>query len=276
VLSKALVHATSLLRARQAVILCYHGVGPSDTRIDPGFLRVRTAVFRMQLELLLEGGFEFVTVAELVQRARGGEPPSGLAALTFDDGMDDNHAVVMPILTELGLPATIYVVTGLIGRRNPWMGERAGARMMTEPELAELAAAGFEIGAHTVSHPDLSQLDFEACRREMTESRDVLEQLLGLPVRTFAYPYCRYGLAALGAARASGFSAAVTCHGQGSWDPYELRRSMITGKDGLATFLMKLTELYQPVFDSGPARLARATTRRPRDVLRERRRAQSS
>ena len=258
------------LRARRSVILCYHGVGPTSTSLDPGFLRVRPDVFRAQLDLLLGAGFEFVTVAELADLSAGVEPPAGLAALSFDDGMDDNHTVVLPILTELGLTATVYVTTGLIGRSNPWMAPSAGARMMDEQELRELAAAGFEIGAHSVTHPDLSRLDYETCLREMTESRRTLERVVGARVQTFAYPYCRYGPAALAAVRASGFTAAVTCQGLGSWDRYELKRSLITGKDGLPIFLLKLTDAYQPLFDSGPSRLVRAATRRLRDRRRER------
>jgi peptidoglycan/xylan/chitin deacetylase (PgdA/CDA1 family) len=145
------------LRTRRSAVLCYHGVGPSTTRIDPGFLRVEPAAFRAQLDLLLEAGFEFVTVAEFVERAAGGRPPPGLIALSFDDGMDDNHEHVLPILRERGLPATVYVTTGLIGKRNPWMARDSGARMMSAEELGDLVLAGFEVGAHTVTHPDLSQ-----------------------------------------------------------------------------------------------------------------------
>jgi peptidoglycan/xylan/chitin deacetylase (PgdA/CDA1 family) len=256
------------LRARRSIILCYHGVGPSTTRTDPGFLRVDPDAFSAQLELLLGAGFEFVTVAELAERGAGAEPPPGLVALSFDDGMDDNHKHVLPILRERGLRATVYVITGLIGEPNPWMASGSGARMMTAAELQDLVQAGFEVGAHSVTHPDLSQLDFETCLREMTESRTTLENLLGTRVQTFAYPYCRYGPAALAAARAAGFAAAVTCEGRGTWERYELARSMITGKDSLIAFVAKLSGLYQPLFDSAPGRIVRGATR----GLRERRR----
>jgi hypothetical protein len=104
----------------------------------------------------------------------------------------------------------------------------------------------------------------------MSDSRQALERLLGVRVRTFAYPYCHYGSAALAAVRAAGFTAAVTCQGLGSWDRYELRRAMITGKDGLSIFVLKLTELYQPLFDSRAARFVRAVTRGARVRRRER------
>jgi peptidoglycan/xylan/chitin deacetylase (PgdA/CDA1 family) len=240
-------------------------------RTDPGFLRVHPAAFRAQLRLLLEAGFRFVTVAEFAEQADGHRPPPGLVALSFDDGMDDNHHVVLPILREHRIPASVFVTTGLIGETNPWMSPDSGARMMTVEELRDLAAAGIEIGSHTVTHRDLSKLDYESCLTEMLESSRTLQRLLGSPVRTFAYPFCHYGPAAVAAAKDAGFFAAVTCHGRGGWNRYELQRSMISRKDGIAVFLLKLTDLYQPLYDSIPVRFLRAATRRARARRRVRR-----
>jgi O-antigen/teichoic acid export membrane protein/peptidoglycan/xylan/chitin deacetylase (PgdA/CDA1 family) len=264
VLERLASRALRALRRRRSVVLGYHGVGPSAQGEDPHFLRIPTEVFEQQLRLLTEAGFEFTTVAELAERAGGGRPPPGLVALSFDDGMYDNHAVLLPILRRFGIPATVYVTTGLIGQRNPWFSPGSDARMMTEDELRELDAAGLEMGAHTVHHADLSQLGEDDCLREMVESRERLEEIVGTPVRTFAYPYCRYGPVALEAAGKAGFEVAVTGEGRGSWSPLEMKRSMITGNDGLPSFVMKLWELYQPLFESGPGRFFRGATRRIR------------
>jgi len=246
---------------RRSVVFGYHGVGRPSADVDPHFLRVAPERLQSQIELLLDAGFRFCTVAELAELAGGGPPPPGRAVLSFDDGMEDNHSALLPILRRFGIPATIYVTTGLIGKPNPWMGNGANARMMTEDELVAVARAGLEIGAHTVTHPDLSQLDREACVREMARSRDELERLTGAPVRTFAYPFCRYGPAAIDAAGEVGFLAAVTGEGRGGWAPYEMKRAMITGKDGTAGFLLKAADLYQPLFDSAAGRAARVSTR---------------
>jgi peptidoglycan/xylan/chitin deacetylase (PgdA/CDA1 family) len=254
------------LRERRSLILCYHGVAPSRADEDPEFLRVDPQRFRDQVELLVEAGFEFVTVADLATRMGPGGPPPGMVALSFDDGMDDNHSYVMPILGEYGLTGTIYVTTGMIGRPNPWISR--SARMLTSDEIRELDAAGFEIGAHTVNHPDMSQLDLETCRREVSDSRSELEDLLGHPVRTFAYPFCKYGDTAIQAVREAGFDAAVTCHGAGGWSQYELKRSMITGKDGMPSFVLKSWEAYKPLFDSPPGRALRVATRGARRQVR--------
>jgi peptidoglycan/xylan/chitin deacetylase (PgdA/CDA1 family) len=200
-------------------------------------------------------------VAGLVERLDGGTPEPGLAVLSFDDGLLDNHSVALPILRSFDIPATVYVTTGLIGKSYPWLGEKADSRMMGEREIRDLVAAGFEIGAHTVTHPDMSKLDHAQSLREMTESRDVLEHITGQRVRTFAYPFCRYGNAALQAAKDAGFEAAVTCAGRGGWDRYELRRALITGKDSLPGVLLKLADVYEPLFHSPVGRGFRTATR---------------
>lgn len=265
---KPLVPAARALRARRSVILSYHGVAASNARVDPEFLRVSPAAFRGQLDVLLRAGFQIVTVAELARRAAGTAPPPGLIALSFDDGMDDNHSALLPILREYGVPATVYVATGLIGQPNPWMAE-GSSRMMTDEELRDLHAAGVELGAHTVTHPNMEELGYDDCLREMSESRDYLQELTGERVSTFAYPFCKYGDDAARAARDAGFDAAVTCQWRGSWRPYEMKRMMITGKDGPSSFGLKLWELYGPLFHSAPGRAARTASRGVRRRLRD-------
>ncbi len=272
----ALALAARGLRARRSVIVGGHGVAAVGSRLDPEHLCVAPGRFRAQVELLLEAGFRFVTVAELAARAGGGVPGPGLAALSFDDGMENNVSVLAPILREYGIPATVYVVSGLVGRPNPWMDPRARARMLTAAELRELAGSGVEIGAHTVTHPDLATLDAPACRREVQGSRDTLRDLTGAPVTTFAYPFFRYGPAAVAAVREAGFSAAVTGGGRGGWAPLTLGRAMITGVDGIPAFLAKLAGVYEPVYGSRAGAAVRTLTRAPRRLVRgagERRRA---
>ena len=95
----------------------------------------------------------------------------------------------------------------------------------------------------------MSLLDRAGCVREMTESRRALQERFDVPALTFAYPFCRYGPDAVAAAREAGFVAAVTCEGRGGWEPYELRRAMITGKDGMPSFLLKLADVYHPAVE---------------------------
>lgn len=272
--SHLVLAAARRLCAARSVIVGGHGVAAVSSRFDPHNLCVAPDRFRAQLELLLDAGFQLLTVSELARRAAGGVPPPGLAALSFDDGMENNVSVLLPVLAEYGVPATVYVTTGLMGRANPWMDPRAGARMLTAGEVRVLVDAGVEIGAHSVSHPDLALIGPDACRREVQTSRDVLREVTGQPVATFAYPFCSYGPGPLAAVRAAGFQTAVTGEAHGSWSPLALGRAMITGVDGLPTFLVKLAGVYEAAFHAPPVAGARRLTRRPRLLarrLRERR-----
>jgi len=171
--------ALQQVRRRRAVVLGYHGVAVSRRRDDLSMLLVAPDRFRAQIELLLAAGFRFVTLAELARQAAGGVPPAGLAALTFDDGMRNNYEVALPILAEYSIPATVYVTIGFIDGTSPWIAASGDGAMMTRDQLRELLAAGWELGAHTMTHPDLSTLDYDACLREVRESRIALEEIGG-------------------------------------------------------------------------------------------------
>jgi peptidoglycan/xylan/chitin deacetylase (PgdA/CDA1 family) len=62
------------------------------------------------------------------------------------------------------------------------------ARMMNDAQLQQLAALGVTIGAHTHNHPILKSLDSEAQQIEIAQNKNLLEQILQLPVEHFAYP----------------------------------------------------------------------------------------
>lgn len=247
----------------------YHGIAQSPLSEDLSRLQVAPGRFRLQIELMLAAGFRFVTVAQFADELHDGEPPVGLAAISFDDGMRNNYTTALPILQSYGVPATVYVVVDLIGGRSPWIGPGGDGEMLAESELIELHRAGWEIGAHTLSHPDLSILDYGACRAQIEGGRDALARITGAQIETFAYPFGRYGTAALDAARDAGLRAAVTT-GSGSWERYQLTRAMISAGDPLLVVLLKITDLYEPILRAPPLRVARGASKRLRDRLRRR------
>lgn len=253
---------------RKSCVLLYHGVGRTPAGEDPHNLVVPGESFRAQMRMLLAAGFEFVSLAELAARASGGEPPPGLAAVTFDDGMEDNFSVALPLLQEFGISATVFVQTGVIGEPNPWLGPGASARMLNEQEIRAMADAGVVIGAHSVTHPDMSTLSRDECLREMEMSRDALVEITGREVREFAYPFGHYGPQTVEAARAARFDLAVTCVNRGSWNPFELKRVLITRRDGVGGFLARVAGIYEPVVLGPLGSAARGATRGVRSRLR--------
>ena len=250
---RALTAALRQVARRRSVILCYHGVADTPHDEDPYRLQLSPATFRTQLEMLRDAGFRFVTVARLAGAAADGPPPPGLAAISFDDGLRNNLTTALPILRQLGIRATVYVPTGWLGGRHPDIGAAADAAILTGEEVRELAQEGWEIGAHTISHADLSLLDYAQCRAEVERSCAELAQVTGTPVQTLAYPLGRYSEAAIAAARDCGLLAAVAGESK-SWRPYELARTMVGGADSRSVFLLKLTDRYEPLSASAPVR----------------------
>lgn len=249
-------------RGRPPLVLAYHRLGRLPRALDPFNLSVSLDQLRGQVRRLLGRGYEFVTVSEFVRRLADGGPPAGVCALTFDDGSEDNATVLPNVLTELGIPATIYVLPGLLGEPHPFLPRESGVRLMSEPQLGELSRlTSVEIGSHTSRHADLGKAGPQDAYREMVGSKRELEEIVGREVSSFAYPHCRYSPACPDAARRAGYSSAVTCGLAGGWRPYELRRQSIDFLDRRLGFALKSRGLFYPLVASSPGRLLRWAAR---------------
>jgi peptidoglycan/xylan/chitin deacetylase (PgdA/CDA1 family) len=244
------------------VVLAYHGLVNVPPRLDPHNLMVDPARFRDQVASLRRRGYSFVTLSEFGRSLRNGSPPSGLCALTFDDGSADNAHVLPEVLEALDVPATVFVCPGLLGRNHPFMPAEAGIRLMSGHELRGLGSlAGVEIGSHTSTHADLASATADEAYYEMASSKAALEDLLGRAVESFAYPGCRYSAECPEAAKRAGYSVAVTCGPRGTWNRYELRRESVDSRDRAFTFALKSRGLFWPIWASPPGRAARWAAR---------------
>jgi len=145
-------------------------------------------VFRWQLNAFLTRQYHPAKLANLLN-----DPAqlTGQFAVTFDDGYTSMARLACPILLEMRIPATLFIVVEGIGKTNVW-DQREGdcvETMCTAAELRELAEQGFEIGSHSMNHPRLTRLTDAELRTEIFDSKKALEDLLGRPVLSFSYPY---------------------------------------------------------------------------------------
>lgn len=188
------------------MILCYHDVDPEW--LSP--LSVTPEEFRRHCEWLAEHR-EVVALADLVpQLDERMLPPPGRVALTFDDGFEGVHRHALPILAEYGLPATVFVVSDTLGPEGKvvdWVdGAPPGSRKtLTRSQIGELVDAGFDVQSHSAAHRDLTTLDEDECRDDLTKSKEHLEDLLGRPVDHLAYPRGRHSPTVRQAAEAARF-----------------------------------------------------------------------
>jgi peptidoglycan/xylan/chitin deacetylase (PgdA/CDA1 family) len=226
------------------VILMYHAFGRST---EPASRYVVPAQrFAEQMAMLKWMRYEVLGLETFLERRRTGQPSNGrCAAITIDDGYADNHAIAFSILQRFGFPATIFLVSGRIGRVTDWTREPSLARreMLSWAHVREMQDGGVEFGAHTRTHPRLSQLSEDAARSEIAGSGTDVADATGRPVRSFAYPYgdCNAVTQAI-AADAGFWGSCGTQTGKNTPDTplHNLRRTEIFGTDSRIEFTLKL------------------------------------
>ncbi|HOG46238.1 MAG TPA: polysaccharide deacetylase family protein [Anaerolineae bacterium] len=190
-------------------ILLYHSIADSvDPRFGPWALPLRT--FAEHMQMLHDEGYSALTVTQLAQAIAGrGALPARPVVITFDDGFADFLAAV-PVLQRFGFAATLYVTTAFVGGTSRFLARRGeGERpMLTWPQLAELEASSIELGAHGHQHVALDVLPRAVAWREIICSKHTLEQRLGRPVQSLAYPYGYYDRRVRRLAQLAGYSSA--------------------------------------------------------------------
>jgi peptidoglycan/xylan/chitin deacetylase (PgdA/CDA1 family) len=143
--------------------------------------------------------YRVISYSEAVARIREGRVDDRYLAISFDDGFKNNAEVAAPILERFGAPAIFFVVAELV-RFGPEENRELAAfsrarfehrplRNLNRDDLRRLLAAGHEIGSHTLSHARLSAIAPAEAEREIAQSKVMLEEMTGAPVKHFCFPY---------------------------------------------------------------------------------------
>lgn len=163
--------------ATRSRILCYHSVGTPEWGVND----VAPARFRRQLELALEGGWRFVPAEQIAS----GAAPGGSLAVTFDDGLTSVLTHAAPILRDLGIPWTVFVVAA-------WSDGDHGfgdGLILSWRQVEAAAAAGGTVGSHSYSHPNFATIPPDRADDELARSREVIAARTGIVTRDFAIPF---------------------------------------------------------------------------------------
>ncbi|NTU46388.1 polysaccharide deacetylase family protein [Candidatus Roizmanbacteria bacterium] len=185
-------------------ILMYHYVeaygDPKDV-VRRG-LTVNPETFEQELKRLVEGGYTMYFAKDMNDMLSGETQPIAKGmVLTFDDGYEDFYTVVFPLLKKYHVKATVYVIYNYIDRKG----------FLTEREIQELINSGLvEIGCHTFDHAYLKNMQYEAARHQIIESKAKFEERFGIVVETFAYPFGAYDNNAVQLAKEAGYKLAVS------------------------------------------------------------------
>jgi peptidoglycan/xylan/chitin deacetylase (PgdA/CDA1 family) len=165
-------------------------------------LDINPDLFEGQLKALKEASYKTYFVREIPDILEGKiEYSSRSAVLTFDDGYKDFYTVVFPLLKKYQMKATIYVIANFIGKPG----------FMNEKEIKEVLDSGLvELGSHTLDHLYLKLIPQTVARKQIFESKKVLEEKFKVKVETFAYPYGAFSKKTVDLVKEAGYKAAVS------------------------------------------------------------------
>lgn len=232
-------------------ILTYHEVAPYRHARFRKYT-VTPRAFAAQMRWLALTGYSPIDLDQLVDARRGQATlPPRPVVITFDDGFQRSVDFATPILRARGFTAIFYLVAGLMGQMSHWLRAERDLELplMDWSTARRLCADGFHCGVHTLTHPHLAELSVDACRNELRQSRQILEDHLGREVRHLAYPFGSFNATTRSLAAEVGYLTAVSTEiGLSSSDDdlLALHRVPVSGLDSLVDFATRLTCGYTP------------------------------
>lgn len=231
-------------------ILMYHQIDTPPVRGTPlRGLVVSPGSFARQMGLLRLLGYRGLSMHDLEPYLQG-KSKGKVVGITFDDGYQNNVKNALPVLTKYGFTATCYGVSSMIGGTNSWDLDIGVAQkpLMTASDWRTWLQAGMDIGSHTRTHADLTQLSAEAAVNEIATSRRELEDRLACEVRHFCYPYGRFDATHRQLVQQAGYVTATTTRrgkAQPGDDLYTLRRVLVAQASTPVQFAWKIVSSYE-------------------------------
>lgn len=225
-------------------ILMYHQVDIPAAKGTPfRSLTVHPKRFSSQMRWLKRLGYTGLSMRDLIPYIRG-EKQGKVIGLTFDDGYHNVYKNVLPLLNQLGFTATNYIVSNHLGGTNFWDAENGvpSSALMSQDEIIQWLEAGHEIGSHTQDHVYLTRIAPEEAKKQIKQSKTDLENLLGIEVESFCYPYGQKSDEIQQWVADCGYqNATTTARGLALKDdnPFDLPRVNITRSTHIFHFLQK-------------------------------------
>ncbi|MGG7178858.1 polysaccharide deacetylase family protein [Clostridium paraputrificum] len=220
---------------RGVPVLYYHSVEPSEANeviISPDKLRE-------QLLFIKNSGYTTLTMAELNDYILNDKAiPEKSIVVTFDDGYMDNYTNAFPILKELDMKATVFVITNGID----------DGYYMSSAQLKEMSDYGLDIESHTYNHLHLNQLTYEKQLEELKTSKEKLEAITGKTVISVAYPFGDLNEDSKKAVKEAGYSLAFTTdlgYADKDDDPITLDRIYVSSTYTMDQFKNRLINIQK-------------------------------
>ena len=154
-------------------ILMYHSVSKARSVSERKYA-CSPQRFLAHMRFLRSRKYNLVGLREISEHVRqGAEMPPNTVAVTIDDGLCDTYENAFPILQAYSIPATVFLVAGLVDGTNTWMEARGlpSREMLKWSQVREMQSKGIVFGSHTMTHRRLPDLSNDDARQEILESR---------------------------------------------------------------------------------------------------------
>ena len=224
------------------LVLNYHDIIDAHSKKPPNSIDTSVEHLEEHLKWLIKNNYKIISVQNVFDAAKGKtQLPEKSVLLTFDDGYQDNYVYAYPILKKFGLPATVFIIVNEVGRPQ---GDR-----LSWDEIKKMQASNLiVIGSHTLDHPYLPEVKSEVeLKRQIFDSKKILEQALGVGVDLFCYPAGRFNAHIKDLVIQAGYKLAVAT-GLGNrfsnQDVYLIKRVRVSETDNLFDFWIKVSGYY--------------------------------
>lgn len=184
-------------------VLYYHSVLPESETPTKNEVIISPEKLKEELKIVQSLGYTTLTMSEVNDYITNNKPiPKKSILITFDDGYTDNYVHAFPILKELNMKATIFVISSGID----------SGYYLSKEQLKEMSNYGIDIESHTVNHVHLNTLSYDAQLKELKDSKAKIESVTNKPVLSIAYPFGDFNANSEKAAQDAGYSLAFTTH----------------------------------------------------------------
>jgi peptidoglycan/xylan/chitin deacetylase (PgdA/CDA1 family) len=221
---KVMADAATILARKEVPILCYHHIqeiGPHDSDYKKAYT-VTPANFADQMKALSDKGYHTILPVQLKEYLAYGTPlPAKPVMLTFDDTDGEQYTIGATEMKKYGFKGVFFIMTVSINR----------PRYMTKEQIVELSNNGNDIEAHTWDHHMVTKYTGDDWELQLVKPKKKLEDLVGKPVKYFAYPFGLWNQAAIPELKSRGYELAfILSSKRDTIDPlYTIRRMLVTG-----------------------------------------------
>ena len=202
--------------------------------------------FELQMKLMRKMGYQTINFSDLNKNITKKK-----FIITFDDGYENLITNAFPILKKLEFSATCFVVTNMLNKYNVWDENRSDykkMKLMNIDQIYEWVSNGFEIGSHTKDHLDLTSLDINKKKEQIIDSKNFINQSLGIKITSFAYPFGSFDDETIKIVQEN-YEYAVTTrpskYNPNKFDDMKLPRISINKKTSIFKFFLKILTNYE-------------------------------